>query len=429
MKILHISTHMGGGVGHAISDLVTHDKNNAHMIVLLQKPEKTKYIDLCMRNRAEVFMECSIDKIADLMSKADVVILHWWHHPVMCRFLYDFPSAPIRLVLWSHISGCTYPMISHLFANKFSKVFFTSQYSLENVNWSEEEREKIRNKSSIVYGLGELSLMQQKCDYSLKNDKLKVGYIGTLAKSKIHPKFPAICKEILNIIPNAEFYLIGDMESGIWMRDELQTLEIADKVHFEGYADNVNEWLTYFDIFGYPLNPYHFGTTENSILEAMSAGLPVVLLNQATEKNIVTHNEDGILAEGIDDYAVWMARLADNEQFREKLGRNAAKSVYKKFSFQKNIECFQKEMNEIVKLEQLTINFRDVLGNEPYDWFLSAVSEEDKDILLGHKYDELQPIFMEKAKSSIPHFTDSYPEDKMLSDIKKLWNTRGEENV
>lgn len=36
---------------------------------------------------------------------------------------------------------------------------------------------------------------------------------------------------------------------------------------------------------------------------------------------------------------------------------------------------------------------------------------------------------MEKAKSSIPHFADSYPEDKMLADIKRLWNTRGEENV
>lgn len=41
-------------------------------------------------------------------------------------------------------------------------------------------------------------------------------------------------------------------------------------------------------------------------------------------------------------------------------------------------------------------------------------------ILFGYNYDELQPIFMEKAKSSIPHLADSYPEDKMLVDIKRL---------
>ena len=40
MNILHITTHMGGGVGHALSDLTLWDKQNKHKIIILQKPEK-----------------------------------------------------------------------------------------------------------------------------------------------------------------------------------------------------------------------------------------------------------------------------------------------------------------------------------------------------------------------------------------------------
>ncbi len=414
IRIIHITTHMGGGVGHAISDLVIHDTRNQHTIILLQKPEKSQYIDLCIKNNIRVFVEDSISEIKLLIAEADIVILHWWHHPIMCKFLYNFPEVFVRLVLWSHISGCTYPMISYQFANKFTRIFFTSKYSLDNSNWTEQERKNIYNKSNIIYGLGELSLMQQKSDYRLKNDKFKIGYVGTLAKSKLHPQFPISCQKILKVLPNAEFYLLGDIESGEWIRTEARELGILDKMHFEGFVDNVNEWLKKFDIFGYPLNPYHFATTENSILEAMSVGLPLVVLNQATEKYIVTHNEDGLLANGIENYVACVIQLAKSEQLRKLLGIHAIKNVYEKFSFKKNVQQFQSEVNKIVLLESSKINFRDILGDEPYNWFLSAVSEKDKSSLFKHQYHKLSPIFIEKTKSSIVHFARSYPENEML---------------
>lgn len=420
MNILHITTHMGGGVGHAISGLVLHDKQNVNGIVLLQKPEKTKYVDLCIEDGVAVYTGDSVDVISTLMSKADIVILHWWHHPVMCKFLYCFPDVPVRLVLWSHVSGCTYPLLFDHFIDKFAKVFFTSKYSLENMSWSESVHEKICNNSSIIYGLGDLPEMLQKKEYGIKHGKFKIGYVGTLARSKIHPEFPCMCKKILSVVPNAEFYLLGDMDSGAWILDEANQHGITDHIHFEGFADNVNKCLTDFDVFGYPLNPYHFGTTENSILEAMSVGLPVVLLDQATEKYIVTHKKDGILANGTDDYIEWISFLAANESLRRQLGFNASKSVYEKFSFKKNLECFQKEVNTIALNEPKRICFDDVLGDTPYDWFLSAVSERDKAFLKKCTYYDLPFIFSEKSKSSIVHFADSYPQDQRLKESMRL---------
>lgn len=419
MNILHITVHMGGGVGHAISDLVLWDKQNNHKIVVLQKPEKRQYIKKCEENSIYIDEEPAMECIENLMCHSDIVIVHWWHHPVMCKFLYDFPDIPVRLVLWSHISGCSYPALTYQFANRFSKIFLTSEYSLENPYWSEMERKEIKDKSSIVYGLGQLTKMEQKLGYNIKDNTVKIGYAGTLAKSKIHPEFPTICKKILEDVPNAEFYLLGDCESGEWIRKQVNTLGIADKTHFEGFVDNVNEWLIRFDIFGYPLNPYHFGTTENSILEAMSVGLPVVLLNQATEKYIVTQNEDGILADGVDGYVSSVVQLVQNEKLRKKLGLTAAHNVQKKFSFETNLEHFQKMVKETASLQPQKIGFANIMGNSPFNWFLSAVHSEDRMILEKHQYDKMQPILLEKSKSSILHFAISYPTDDKLQEYKK----------
>lgn len=415
IKILHITTHMGGGVGHAISDLVLEEDEYQHRVLLLQRPEKTNYIDKCKDAGVIFYEEPPIEDFEEIIREADVVILHWWHHPVMCQFLYNFPKIPVRLVLWSHISGCSYPSLSYPFVDKFNRVFFTSSYSIENKEWTKEERCLIESKSQVVYGMGKLSFMHPKNDYDTKHDVIKIGYTGTLTKSKIHPEFPDICDKILQNIPNAEFYLLGDAESGEWIKERAQELNIVHKIHLEGYVKNVNTWLQEFDIFGYPLNSYHFGTTENSILEAMAVGVPVVLMNQATEKYIITQNEDGILCDGIEEYVNAIVRLAKDKTLRENLGNNAKKNVFKKFSFQINIYHFQNEINKIVEITPRVVDFVDVIGEKPYSWFLSAVNRKDKQFLEEHQWCNLSPIFYEKSKSSIFHFGSTYPEDNMLT--------------
>lgn len=420
MKILHITTHMGGGVGRAITDILLADQKNKNSIVLLENPEKKHNIDECIAGGIEVHCEMTIAQIKQLICDNEIVILHWWHHPLMCKFMYQLGFVRTRLVLWVHVSGCTYPYMSYDFTVLFHALFLTSRYSFENKYWNHVQRNHIEKKSNIVYGLGKIAKMRSKPEYSIKANEFRIGYVGTLSKSKIAPDFLDKCLRVLNKVPCARFYLIGDAENSEWIQKEAKVLGILEYFFFLGYVDDVNEKLLEFDVFGYPLNPYHYGTTENSILEAMAVGLPVVAMNQATEKYIITDGKDGLLAENNEQYAEAMELLYNSKQLREDLGRTARNNVLSKFSFKDNMEQFQKCVERVNTQAPQEVTFKNVLGVTPYQWFISAVNNDDKCKINEQCVEKFEYIFLERTKSSVQHFAKYYSYDSKLTEYKKL---------
>lgn len=429
IKILHITTHMGGGVGKVISDLAVHDTQYTHSILLLEEPEKKQFIDKCYQAGIEVKVNSSQTETVCALNNSDVVILHWWHHPLMCKFLYHFPKCSIRLILWSHVSGCTYPFLSYDFCTKFHKIFFTSQCSFQNKYWNTLQRKEIAEKAILVYGLGQLSLLKKKQDYQTKNPVV-VGYIGTLTKSKLHPEFVNICYEILQKNPQIKFVLIGDKKAGQWIESQSRQRGIEKQVELRGYCENINDCLLEFDIFGYPLNPYHFGTTENSILEAMAAALPVVLINQLTEQYIIENGFDGLLSDDLEKYKENILTLAKHDTLRKYLGENASTNVHKKFDFETNKQTFIKAVTEVMQLKTKAICFQDIVGATPFEWFTCGMHIDDKTFFQHFIYEtnaaqkkeqktKCPEIFLEQTKSSVTHFSSVYPKDKTLKFLRE----------
>ena len=54
MKVVHLTVHMGAGVGKAISGIVVMDSKIQHVIVLLEKPNKMDHIERCRNEGIEV---------------------------------------------------------------------------------------------------------------------------------------------------------------------------------------------------------------------------------------------------------------------------------------------------------------------------------------------------------------------------------------
>lgn len=439
MKVLHITTHLGGGVGKALSSIVTYERRNnpahEHRVLLLDEPEKDQFLNICRKGGVEVLLKSGGYDTEKEMAAADVVVLHWWHHPVMAEFLARFPRVPVRLVLWAHVNGCNYPCLPFGFADLPHKTFFTSPFSLENTYWTPRQREKIRKNSAVVYGLGELDFRP-----AAKKERSKdfvVGYVGTLSSSKLHPQFVEFCYAVLKKVPAARFVLVGDAGHSEALLRKARAYRIDHKLSLTGYCSQIADELARFDVFAYPLNPKHFGTTENVLLEAMAFGLPVVALNHNTEKYIICdHKKVGLLADSVEHYADSLKYLYDNPRERARLGANAREYVKANFTFEKNVELMRVELKKVAKMSARRFNFSGVFGGSPHEWFLACLGEDrphfsesvekgrrptaGRKRLLEEKIRASSPILREKTKSSIAHFAASFPSDRELQYWKEL---------
>ncbi|WP_234119696.1 glycosyltransferase family 4 protein [Clostridium hydrogenum] len=434
--ILHITPHMGGGVGKVLSGISCYEEKNnnsnfKHKIIVLEQPEKMNFINICKDSGVDICCSSSLKYIENEMLKADIVQIEWWHHPLIAKLLKDFPKVSVRLIIWSHISGCNYPSLPFEFVKIPHKFLFTSEYSLENPLWTQTERKYAEENCSVVNSSGEFNLKLKK-DYTRKNDKFVIGYCGTLNYSKIHPNFIDYCASI--DILNVKYVLVGDDDNKQKIQAQAKEKGIEDKFEFTGYTNDIYNELSKFDIFAYPLNPYHFGTTENALLEAMAFGLPVVVLNQCTEKYIVKHMETGLLANGIEDYAACIKYLYSNPDVACKIGENARNHVINTYSIEKTCNGLSVVYDEVLNLEKKLFDFKKVFGDAPYNWFLACLGkdkklfedsindklfDEDKKII-ENKIFNCRNILKEKSKSSINQFYKYFETDEHIAYWKSI---------
>lgn len=335
--ILHITTHMGGGVGKVLSGITSYANNISkkykHKIVLLEKPDKTNFIDICIKSDVEIMVCDEFEKVYKEIKKADIVQLKWWNHPKMSEFMVNFPKIKTRLVVWSHISGCVYPNIPFEFIKEPSKFIFTSEYSYENPRWSEEEKTYVINNTKVINSSGGFEEFKDK--ELKKHSGFNIGYIGTLNYSKLNEDFAKYYKSI--DIENSRFIIVGDTENSEEIIDDLYKLNIYNKTCIKGYVNDVSEEMQNFDVFSYLLNKDHFGTTENVLLEAMAMGLPVIAINQCAEKFLIKHMETGILISSIDEYEKAVEYLYNNPDEARRIGLNAKQFVQNKFSVENTV--------------------------------------------------------------------------------------------
>ena len=397
---------MGGGAGKAISGILKGLEEYENTLLLLEPTNDPKHINVCNELNINIIISKDVKRIKEEALKADAVILNWWCHPLFAEVFKALDNENLKLLLWSHINGLYYPYLPFEFLEMFDRVMFTSSCIFENKYWSSDEIKAIKEKSEIVYGIGEFNpcLSKYKADYQL-NDKFRIAYSGTLNFSKAHSKFPEICHRIKEIIPDTEFYMFG--------RYEKSFSELFDNtyVKFYGFTNNLEEILPEMDAFCYPLNPENFATTENALLEAMAAALPVIVLNNPAERNIVTNGKDGVIVADASDIAENMKHIYQDIGLRKLLGSNARKTVIERYDFKKNCENFKNCVEYVISGSSKIYDFSLSELTEPYkffEFFCGTDWERVSSYLNGNKNVTLPEIFFGEGKSSFKHFNRYY---------------------
>lgn len=411
MTILYISVHLGGGAGKAIVGIA----GAGDTIILLEEPQKMHWFHEAKQKGIRVIVMPGAAELENLIKESDITVINWWGHPLMIQLVSGLADIYCRLVLYCHVNGCVYPYLPFSFLNEFDAILFTSPFSYENPLWTSHEKKIIRDKSTVVYGMGDFEPEQlSPRDSYKKKNPFEVGYIGTINYAKLNPDFVQYCEAAADQIENIKFVLAGDMADDV--RRDIEKSRISDKFEYVGYVDHVEEFYKRIDVLGYLLNGYNFATTENVLLEAMAYATPIVALNQGVERYIIKDGHNGYLANSPKEYADVIFFLYSSEKWRRSLGETARRSCIDKYSNTENRAVYEDVLCNCMKIPKKAHSMDCLLGKSPFGWLL-FFAQKDQNAFC-------KDVSIQGSKGSVFQYLKYFQEDINLKKICALEENR-----
>jgi hypothetical protein len=243
----------------------------------------------------------------------------------------------------------------------------------------------------------------------LKEGDLNYSYLGAPNFSKLHPRIV----DFLTVVKTRGFrvHFYGDADANPKLH--------SDKIALRGFTTDPIGALMESDVLIYLLNPDHYGTTENALLEAMAAGVVPVVFNNPAEASIVKHKMTGMVVDSPPEFADAITFLNDNRNALQNMSMAASLDIRERFPLEKTIQGLDAHYRKLMLEEKKIFNFASLFGNTPHSWFLSCIGK------YGHFFTSAtdntlrlerlkHPVLYDQSKSSAFQFFKYFPHDKIL---------------
>lgn len=403
MKVLHVTPHLGGGVGKAHAALRSALPSEVEQTyVLLEAPRNRRYVEMIESGGAEVVVAESLDQVAALAGQAEIIQFEFWNHPRLfeCLARCDFPA--MRSVFWSHISGLFKPLIPLRLIEESGRFVFTTPASraIESLN---ELSEGTHCKVSVINsgfgfppGLGRVSHERPPV----------VAYLGTVDFVKMHPCFFDCIDDLSDDAIRVKVWGDVDPEGPAAVR--ARAMRHPERVAFGGKTDAPARVLDEAGIFFYPLQPDHYGTAENVLVEAMSLGLVPVVMNNAAEMAIVRHGVTGFVARTAKECTNWLQILLSSPDLRSRMSHNAIDYAARWRAPAQSARDFMILWLGLLATPARRHDFRAAIGENPADWFLATQGEMTTGASSAQS----------PAKGTLAHFESVFADDASLRRLR-----------
>lgn len=435
--MLHLLPHIGGGVGSVLRALLEAETGLVaprftHSIMTLETVNDVS--KTFFQTHGIPWVErVGREDIKTLAAAADLVIVHWWNHPLLMRLLYE-GLPPVRLAFWSHVNGFSVPQ--SFFPELFDVpdlFIFATQASFDSpvVQALPERTQRrlrvIRSCKGIPIGASELQS---------KEDPFQFGYVGTVEPAKMHPEFLKLCAEANIPTP----CIVAGGPAHRELRSQAHEKGLSDRFEIIGPTSNPIPLFKRMHAFAYPLVPTHYGTGEQVLIEAMAFGAVPVVLANPPEQALIRHAETGLIAETTADFTAALRFLADHPEERERMAIAAHRFIIEDCNIRCSLKLFHSVFEELGSRPKRSrrLLLPDIAGVKPgsaFHLFLSSCGgaiecKAAVALATGRQFDgPLPPSFLHPTRGAPAHYLCLLGSDLDLERVCRTCGMLGEGKI
>ncbi|MEM3127348.1 MAG: glycosyltransferase family 4 protein, partial [Candidatus Woesearchaeota archaeon] len=232
------------------------------------------------------------------------------------RFFEEFFKIPIKRFAKILYNKCELLMIPHIeIASEFKQKGINTKTEVVKLGVNVEKFVPPQEKSIVKKALG------------LDPNKVTIGYVGRIGREKDVLTLYKGFKKLQQIHPNVQLLVVG-----IGVKEVENVLKKDPSVKLAGNQNNVVPYYQALDIY---VLPSLLETTSLTTLEAMSCGVACLVTPVGYVKEYIKRGYNGLFFPRKNPYVLVkkLEILLDNN-LRNRLGRNARKTVVEKFSWE-----------------------------------------------------------------------------------------------
>ncbi|UTC73178.1 glycosyltransferase family 4 protein [Treponema sp. OMZ 791] len=130
--------------------------------------------------------------------------------------------------------------------------------------------------------------------FKIKKDSFKLVFLGRISKEKNIEILIDMMSKIINSDKNIQLIIVGDGPDRLELEHRVKNLNLEDNIIFTNRVPN-DKVPVYYKMADMFISPSKTETQGLTILEAMAAGVPVLVYDDTNVKGIVLHKKTGLL--------------------------------------------------------------------------------------------------------------------------------------
>lgn len=174
-------------------------------------------------------------------------------------------------------------------------------------------------------------------EFGLPADARLVGFVGRLAAQKCLTDLVWAFQLLHQVVDNTYLVLVGDGPERDVLSDLARNFGCRDRVIFAGHREDAGAVISQLDLFCLPSS---FEGMSNSLMEAMAAGVPVVVSDIPANLELVEHEQNGLsfpLGNG-PELTTACKRILNDTELAARLGTAAKTMISEQHSVQQLVD-------------------------------------------------------------------------------------------